>query len=422
MQWARPAYAPDLRFGSTYYWQIVEANEAETVAAWAGDVWSFSTLEYVLIDGFEEYNDDIDAGTTIFATWVDGWVNENGSTVGYFDAPFAEQTIVRSGGQSMPLEYNNTGSPFYSEAERVFDSAQNWTGYGADTLIVYFQGVPGAFSELASGKIVMGAAGADIWNTADEFRFAYKSLNGDGSIVAYVESVANTDVWAKGGVMIRETLDTGSTFAAVYATPGNGCRYQGRLATDSAAVSDTAVATAEQIAMTIPYWVKIERIGNTFNGYYSTDGENWTSMSWNPQTIAMGSNVYIGLALTSHAAGVLASAEFSDVATTGNVTGTWAVETVGPEQPEGNGAGQLYVTLEDATGKTATAVHPSGDAAVLLGGWNAWPIPFSEFTGVNMSRVEVMKIGVGNPTNPTAGGAGIIYVDDIGYGKPAGTE
>ncbi len=413
------SYAPDLQFGNTYYWQVVEVNEAEAVTAWAGDVWSFSTAQYVLIDGFEEYDDDVDAGTTIFDTWIDGWINDNGSTVGYFDAPFAEQTIVRSGAQSMPLAYDNTASPFYSEAERIFDSAQNWTGYGADTLVVYFQGVPGAFAELASGTIIMGAAGADIWNAADEFRFAYKPLNGDGSIVAYVESVANTNAWAKGGVMIRETLDAGSTFAAVYATPGNGCRYQGRLATDAAAVSDTAVATAEQIAMTTPYWVKIERVGNAFNGYYSTDGENWASMSWNPQMIAMAPNVYIGLALTSHAAGVLASAEFSGVATTGNVAGQWAVETVGPEQPEGNGAGSLYVTLEDATGKTGTAVHPAGNAAVLLGGWNEWAIPYSEFTGVDMGRVEVMTIGVGSPTSPSAGGTGLVYIDDIGFGRPA---
>jgi hypothetical protein len=324
-------YAPDnLEFGSTYYWQIVEVNAVEAISAWEGAVWNFSTEAYALIDGFETYNDDIEAGTAIFDTWFDGWVNDNGATVGYFDAPFAEKTIVHSGGQSMPLAYDNTASPFYSEAERVFDSAQNWSVNGADALVLYFQGVPGPFVELASGKIIMGAAGADIWNAADEFRFVYKPLNGNGSIVAYVESVANTDPWAKGGVMIRETLDAGSTFAAVYSTPGNGCRYQARLTSDVAAVSDSGVATPEQIALLAPHWVKIERIGNTFNGYYSTDGENWTSMSWNPQTIAMTSNVYIGLALTSHSAGVLASAEFSDIATTGNVTGQWAVETIGP--------------------------------------------------------------------------------------------
>ncbi len=411
-----------LDLGTTYYWQVVEVNEAEAVAGWAGDVWSFATQEYVLIEGFEAYTDDIDAGEAIFDTWLDGWVNETGSTVGYFEAPFAEKTIVHGGGQSMPLQYDNSEAPFYSEATRTFETAQDWTGNGADTLMVYFQGRPGEFAELASGHILIGASGADIWNAADEFRFAYKRLSGNGAMIARVEGVANTDPWAKGGVMIRETLEAGSSFAAVYATPGNGCRYQARLESDAAAVSDTSVATAEQMAMTMPYWIKIERVGTSFNGYYSTDGENWTSMSWNPQMIAMGNDVYIGLAMTSHSAGVLGSAEFSDVTTTGSVTGQWAVETIGPAQPAGNTAASLYVRLEDASGKTATVVHPAGESAAFQSGWNEWAIPYSDLAGVNLGRVEGMTIGVGDPVSPTAGGAGIVYIDDLGYGKPATAE
>ena len=403
-----------LDFGTTYYWRIDEAG----AELWAGELWSFSTQEYALVDGFEDYTDDIEAGEAIFDTWVDGWVNQTGATVGYINAPFAERTIVHGGKQSMPLQYDNSGSPFYSETTRVFDAAQDWTGNGANTLVLYFQGVPGPFLELAGGKIVMGAAGTDIWNTTDEFRFAYKPLSGDGSIVALVESLSRAVDWTKAGVMIRETLEAGSPFAAVYATPDYGCRYQARLTADVAAVSDSGVVTTEQTALVAPYWVKIERVGNAFNGYYSTDGENWTAMAWNPQTIAMGANVYIGLAITSHSAGVLASAEFSGVATTGNVNGAWAVETIGGDHPEGNGAAQLYVTLEDATGKSATVTHPAGNGAVFLAGWNEWAIPYSDLAGVNLARIEAMTIGIGNRTSPAAGGSGIVYVDDIGFGRP----
>ena len=70
----------ELSYNTTYYWQIVEVNEAEAVPAWTGEVWSFSTQEFELIEGFETYDDDIDAGTTIFGTWLDGWVNETGNT------------------------------------------------------------------------------------------------------------------------------------------------------------------------------------------------------------------------------------------------------------------------------------------------------------------------------------------------------
>jgi hypothetical protein len=87
------------------------------------------------------------------------------------------------------------------------------------------------------------------------------------------------------------------------------------------------------MAITAPYWVKLERLGNDFNGYYSADGSNWTAMVWNPQTISMLGTVHISLALTSHSAGNPTVAEFSGVATSGNVTGAWEVSTIGVPQP-----------------------------------------------------------------------------------------
>jgi hypothetical protein len=111
-------FAPsNLEFGGTYYWRVDEVNEADTVAVWPSPVWSFTVADYAVVDDFEAYNDDIEAKTTIFDTWLDGWVNNTGSTVGYFSAPFAERTIVHGGRQSMPLTYDNSVSPFYSEAE-----------------------------------------------------------------------------------------------------------------------------------------------------------------------------------------------------------------------------------------------------------------------------------------------------------------
>jgi len=110
------------------------------------------------------------------------------------------------------------------------------------------------------------------------------------------------------------------------------------------------------------------------------------------------------------------------VATTGNVNGTWVVETIGGDHPEGNGAAQLYVTLEDAAGKTATVTHPAGNGAVFLAGWNEWAIPYSDLAGVNLARIEAMTIGVGNRTSPSAGGSGIVYIDDIGFGRPVTAE
>ena len=405
-----------LDFGSTYYWKIVEVNEAEATPSWAGDIWNFVVQEYAVVDGFEDYDD---ADNRIFNTWLDGWINETGSTVGYIEAPFAEQKITYGGSQSMPLQYNNADSPWYSEAGRTFATPQNWAANGADTLLVHFRGNPVDFLERADGSIVMGAAGTDIWNSADEFRFVSKALTGDASIVVRVDSVLEMDPWTKAGVMIRESVDAGSKFAAVYITSGNGCRFHIRAATNSAATSDTSVATAEQMAITAPYWVKLERSGNEFSGFYSADGSTWTPMVWNPQTISMLGTIHIGLALTSHNAGNPTVAEFSGVATTGNVTGNWEVATIGVPQLS-NDPEQLYVWMQDTVGNAALINHPDPEASILAT-WQEWAIPLGPAgaMGVDLGSIASIVIGVGDRVNPQPGGTGTVYVDEIAYGHPA---
>jgi hypothetical protein len=122
---------------TTYYWRVDEIKADNSVVA--GPVWSFMTC--LPVDNFESYNDDLDAKTTIFDTWIDGFTNGlSGSTVGNATAPFAEQKIIHGGKQSMPMDYNNVATPFYSEAEREFAPAEDWTVGGIDTLILYVQG------------------------------------------------------------------------------------------------------------------------------------------------------------------------------------------------------------------------------------------------------------------------------------------
>jgi hypothetical protein len=79
----------------------------------------------------------------------------------------------------------------------------------------------------------------------------------------------------------------------------------------------------------------------------------------------------------------------------------------------------MYITIEDDTGHAKSVVHPD-PAAVQTIEWRQWLIPFRDFTSadVSLSSVKKMSIGVGDPGNPTAGGAGVIYIDDIGVGHP----
>ncbi len=225
----RPTLSPEgLEFGRAYYWRVDEVNEAEPISLWQSELWTFRTLEYATIDDFESYTDDIDAGEAIFDTWLDGWVNNTGSTVGYLDAPFAERTIVRSGAQSMPLLYDNSSAPFYSEAERDL-GGMAWNVHGADSLRLFISGRAG-----------------------------------------------------------------------------------------------------------------------------------------------------------------------------------------GSNDPE-----PFYVAVEDAAGRVAVVTHP--DIAVRAG-WNEWRIPFSDLAGVNLGNVRRMYMGLGDRDNPRAGGAGLVFIDDICFGRSASAE
>jgi hypothetical protein len=132
------SFTPDtLEWNKTYYWRVNEVNDAST---WEGDVWSFTTAGFIVVDDFDSYNDEEEKGTRIYETWIDGWTNGTGSLVGYTLPPFAEQVVVQSGKQSMPIEYNNVSTPYYSEVQREYSVAQDWTANGMDTLALYVRG------------------------------------------------------------------------------------------------------------------------------------------------------------------------------------------------------------------------------------------------------------------------------------------
>ena len=149
-----------LQPATTYYWRVDEVLGDGTVKT--GPLWSFTTI--VPVDDFESYTDT--EGSRIYETWVDGWTNNTGSTVGYVTAPFAEQKIIYGGKQSMPVEYNNVAAPFYSEAERTFDKPQDWTADGADMLTVHLRGRAMDFEILSvSTPPVIDGKVDDIWKT-----------------------------------------------------------------------------------------------------------------------------------------------------------------------------------------------------------------------------------------------------------------
>lgn len=165
-------------------------------------------------------------------------------------------------------------------------------------------GQPGSAS-FSSGLFTVAGSGADIWGTADAFRYVYQDLTGDGSIVARVNSQTNTDPWAKAGVMIRETTAANSKHAMMIVTPTNGVAFQRRTST-AGTTTNTGV-----IGVTAPVWFRLQRTGNTITASRSSDGTNWTTVG--SETITMASTVKVGLAVTSHNNSLTSTAVFSNV-------------------------------------------------------------------------------------------------------------
>ncbi len=412
--------------GGPYYWRIDENNNDGTVTK--GRIWTFTVADFRLIDDFESYDA---ADNQIWYAWHDGLGYGSPSAPPYFagngtgavvgdenTASYTEETIIHGGGQSMPLWYDNNKQGFakYSEVEFTLNSPRDWSKYGVGELSLWFRGYPGSvgsFVEAPAGTYTMTGSGVDIWGTADQFHFAYKTLTGAGSIVAKVESVANTHAWAKAGVMIRETLDAGSKHAFACVTPGNGVAFQGRTDTDTASFS------TNQTGLAAPYWVKLERdAAGNFTASHSANGTTWQPVTNAvPQNIPMSSVVYIGLALTSHDAAQTCQAKFSSVSTTGTVSPQWAHQDVGISS---NAPEPLYVAVSNTTGQPGVVVHPD-PAAATIDTWTEWVIPLSAFSdkGINLANMDRLAIGLGTRGNQTTpGGSGKMYFDDIRLYQP----
>jgi hypothetical protein len=168
-------------------------------------------------------------------------------------------------------------------------------------------GSGGSLSRAGSVFTISGS-GADIWHTADGFYYVFQPLNGDGSLTAEILNLQNTDEWAKGGVMIRESTNASSVFALASLRADGQSQSIWRTATGAEASASALVGGTG-----FPKWVKIVRTGNSFSAYFRVNvGDAWAQLGA-PLTITMSPNAQIGLFVCAHKAGVLSQARFDQV-------------------------------------------------------------------------------------------------------------
>jgi len=461
--------------GQTYYWKVTEVNIAgPDPCIWEGDVWSFTTSDYLVVEDFESYQyagSSSDPNGARYV-WKDGFsffpTVKSGSNImlgGLRDEPpkpylhyngYRTNLYDSKQVQGMVLYYDNDGNTFvpgyydwqgfgypapkYSEIEAA-TTGINGLGFGRDwlredsrSLSLWFKGNPmrtGSFQvDVPSvGKYTIISNGTDIWDVGpaggpyhDEFHYAYNDLlkgtnwAGLGTITVRVDSVENTNTWAKAGVMMRASPLPDANHAMVVVTPGQGVAFQYRN------VKRGASTTVTQGGITPPHWVRLRRDPGwgTFVAEHANDvqqaADNWQLIG--PETgqdVGMDPNIIVGLCLTSHNANAMCTAVFSNfsiVPDSGcNVGPGWRNRDIGiiSNDPE-----PMYLALQD-TGLNVGIVEHHDPNAALIDIWTEWNIDLADgnFASLDMHNIDKVYIGLGDRNTPTTGGKGVVYFDDI---------
>jgi outer membrane protein assembly factor BamB len=160
---------------------------------------------------------------------------------------------------------------------------------------------------LNGGTWTVNGSGVDIWNSSDQFHFAWQSLAANGRVSAHILSQTNTDNWAKAGVMLRQSTDPGSPYYAAFVTPGHGIVVQYR------SINKLNTSQISGGTGSVPTYLEVARSGSTYTTYTSSDGTTWTPVGGSSITLNMNSPILAGLAVTSHSAGNLSTVTFDTV-------------------------------------------------------------------------------------------------------------
>lgn len=303
-------------------------------------------------------------------------------------APFTRTTIVNSNGSMSapsPQVLGFTRYYFSSWSDGGAQSHNFVSGADATTYTASFAGAlpspwqsldigapatPGSASFLASAFEIYTRS-ADIWVKKDQFHYVHQPLSGDGEIVARVVSQTNTWVWAKAGVMIRQSLAANSPHAFMLVTPGSGTAFQYRV---------TANGNSSNVgggALAAPYWVKLVRAGNSFTGFQSPNGVTWTQVG--SATIAMTGGVYVGLASTTNNVAASGTAVLDNVTVIAGLQNTFPTVSItspapGAEFPPGATIG-IDASASDTDGTVTQVAFYAGSN--LLGTDSTSPYSFA---------------------------------------------
>ncbi|MGC2334142.1 MAG: IPT/TIG domain-containing protein, partial [Candidatus Acidiferrales bacterium] len=242
-------------------------------------------------------------------------------------------------------------------------------------------------SSYSNGTFTVEGAGAGIYGNADAFHFVYQSLSGDGSIVARVVSLQGTSN-AEAGVMIRDTLSSGSTTANPF-IESNYAYFSFR--TSGSATVD------ENNSATLPYWFEVVRSGSTFTEYVSPDGVNWSQIG-SAETISMATNVYVGLMVSSRSTTTLETATFDNVSINSSTTPEPVIS--GVSATTGPVGSQVVISGSGFGSSQGNSLVTLNASPVTIDSWSATSIAMTVPTGATSGLLIVSVAPSMDDSNP----------------------
>jgi len=163
----------------------------------------------------------------------------------------------------------------------------------------------GGSTEVSPGSWNVTAAGHDIWGSRDGFHFVAFEKNSDCTITAFIENWKTSNSWAKGGLMIRDSLDDNAAHATMMSTGAEYVAMQYRQSTGSSSGSYHTGFGTKRV------WLRIVKEGNKVTGFVKREDEFGFSKFYTRDINFSGDSFFVGIAVTSHVQGTLSNFDVS---------------------------------------------------------------------------------------------------------------
>ncbi|MBI4603751.1 MAG: hypothetical protein HY721_17490 [Planctomycetes bacterium] len=177
--------------------------------------------------------------------------------------------------------------------------------------------VEGSTVDVGDGSDTITGAGADIWQTGDQFQFAYVEAHGDFAFTTRISDRiwAPGSRWGKVGIMARQSHSSRSRYVSVQ-DHGIDLQDATRWASRPTHAGSDNYETVPLPPGTHHDWLRLERAGDTFIGSSSEDGATWIEQGRETWTDAP-ATVLLGLHVCSHADCLPSTITFADIEYTG---------------------------------------------------------------------------------------------------------